>query len=215
MYARRRLKLQSSKSLYYACISNTNPRKSSEFGSIFEALVFKLVEDHGGLKCVDFDGNKHPSEVQKGGAMVQSGTGLCKRMCDMMKGMHMLEKGSSKSVFVGINFPVIDFADAHNRGFSITISRHKQINEKMVNKLRARLGLQKDTVLHLVLVFPESFSSPAVPFNNKDVKWYKCQIPSPDKWQEFAKLASSKYHKTTKRKKKRSRWVKRIRVSIP
>ena len=186
-YARRRLNLAAFRSLYNSIIRNTVNRKSMELGRIFEDLVFKFVEKSGLRFGV------HPMEVQKGGTMVEPGTGMRERMYAMMKAMPMLEKGSSKSAFVGNNFPLIDFADARNRGFSITTSRHKIISPKAVLNLRLKLELQEGTVLHLVLVVPDGCAYPEVKAID-DVRWYKCAIPSPltepEKWEEV--LASEK-----------------------
>ena len=69
----------------------------------------------------------------------------------------MLEKGRSKSVFVGSNFPVIDFADFRDLPSQKSTSCHGQ-------------ETAKDSVLHLVLVLLKGYTSPDVPFY--DVVWY-------------------------------------------
>ncbi len=212
-YARQKLGLAAFKSVYNSILSSTDPFRNAEYGYIFEALVFRFVEYYGGLTCMDMMGQAHPEKVQKGGKMVNPGSGgkmvkhgrggkmvkhgidVHQRMYDVMKKMPMLEMRSSKSVFVGGNFPAIDFADARNRGFSITISRDKQISSDAVAKLRVKVGLAKDIVLHLVFVVPEGLTPPKVSSNTVGVKWYTCFVPSPltqaDKWKEVLAPATT------------------------
>jgi hypothetical protein len=177
-YARKMIGMSAFKSLYNSIASNMDPRRNIEYGLIFEEMVFKFVEIRGGLKCIDLQGQAHPTKVQKGGKMVEAGIGMRDRMYKMMKALPMLEEGRSKPVFVGNNFPVIDFADARNRGFSITASHHKKINGKAVENLRVELELKKGTLLHFVVVVPEGYPYPTMP-SIVDVKWYKCAILSP------------------------------------
>ena len=99
------------------------------------------------MRCVVSNselGEEEDLTVKAGDGAVQlvpGGVGMKSRVCDLMKGMPFVENESSQPLFVGSNFPVIDAADARNRGFSVTIARSKTIKVDTVTNLREDLEL--------------------------------------------------------------------------
>jgi hypothetical protein len=200
-YARQQLGMATLKSIYNSIISNTNPHRNTELGRTFELVVYRLLQNgwHTQMTRLTGDDQQHDAvdlTVKKGDSnsvqMVPAGDGLWKRAFILMNKMLSAEN-SSKPIFIGGNFPVIDAADARNRGFSITIARTKGIKVSTVEMLRSKLGLKKTEVLQIVFLVPEGYDAPTgIPFEVDGVEWYKAELPSPltnsEIWEEALKF---------------------------
>jgi hypothetical protein len=192
-YARLQLSLGTLKSVYSAIITNIDPHHNAELGNLFEQIVYRLLQSgwNTTMTPVTDDNQKHTNlklEVKAGNGpvqMIRPGPGLWQCGYDSMKDMPLvLSSGaaSSEPAFFGANFPVIDAADACNRGFSVTIALTKTIKEATLQKLRASLDLEPTQLLHIVFLVPEGYNAPQIaqaPLNSAGVQWYKAVIPSP------------------------------------
>lgn len=186
-YARMQVGLGTLKHVYDSIVSNVDPRKNVELGTTFESVVYRVL--HSGwtstMKALSDDKATVELVVRAGVGpvqMVQAGPGLWQRGCEAMTQMPLIELTNSMPLFIGANFPVIDAADARNRGFSVTIARTKTIKPSTLQLLRARLGLAADEALHVVLLVPENYNAPqlaAAPLQTVGVRWYVAQLPSP------------------------------------
>lgn len=183
-YARSRIDMSVLKSIYNAIISNVDPDRNVELGRTFELVVFKFLNAgwETDMKCI----NEEESELVKlkvtagdgDVRLIDGGKGFKGRVYEMMKEMPFVGEGGAKAIFFGSNFPVIDAADAHDRGFSVTIAQKKAISRTTVSNLRRDLGLSEDQSLHVVFLVPEGYD-PVLPTIIPGTKLYKADIPSP------------------------------------
>lgn len=186
-FARMRLGLATLKHVYDSIVSNMDSRRNAELGATFESVVYRFLHHGWKTKMRILPAKTKMAElvVQPGVGpvqLVQAGAGLWQRGYDAMQQMQLVESASSPPLFLGANFPLIDAADARNRGFSVTIAKTKTIKQATVDKLRDKLGLQAAELLHIVFVVPEHYAVPDVgraPYQLHGVQWYHATLPSP------------------------------------
>jgi hypothetical protein len=176
--------------------NNVDKAVSTELGHTFEKLVFLLLRNGWQTKLTPLP-RKSKSKtkstldiaVKSSATVVPGGKGLHGRMHASMKAM-VVWNGSSEDAmatpaFAGSNFPVVDVADARNRGFNMTVGpTHSTPTVKQVKDLRVSLGLSRAQLLHIVyLVLPAHFPLFNVPNprggDPPGIRLYKAELPSP------------------------------------
>lgn len=133
-HARLQLSMATLLSTYTPLVRNTDTNLSTALGRSFESTVFRLLASGWETTMERIgEGNTREGSEQltvKGTGRVkriESGLGLYHRVYQAMKAMPLCQGGTSEVVCFASNFPVIDAADARNRGFSITVGRKKKI----------------------------------------------------------------------------------------
>lgn len=191
-YARLRVGFNVLKLVFSSIQNNVDKRRAAECGDTFEKLVFVWLRNGCALKLTPLlpDGEPLSVAVQKGGEVLPSGEAPWDKMYLKMKDMPLWD-GKSKApmaapVLAAGNFPLIDVADARNRGFNMTVgATHKSPTVAQVERLRNKLGLNDSQFLHIVyLVLPAHFASFNVPLDKTQgefdsIRLYKAEVPSP------------------------------------
>jgi hypothetical protein len=172
-YARIRLTMNCFRLVYSSIRGNTSKDRQSEFGKLFEVatthMIWKvgLEADLVSFKCdinakLERDHTKRKmtiaqrlSEGQKDVMMDNSA-----QMYSRMKALDLVRDACARSKhtlsFIGKNFPLIDAADARNRGFNFTLQHSRRvINLDTVAKFRTNLGLESSEVFHLIYIVDE------------------------------------------------------------
>ena len=175
-YARLRLRMNCLRLVMSAIRGNVSKARQIEFGRLFEVAVTNLIwrvgletdlmsfhqvsaETTGKLE-------RHPAK-RKMNIAKSSFTDKSyymmdthKQMYARMKELGMVNAATSESrhslSFIGGNFPLLDAADARNRGFNYTLQNSpRKINLNTVAKLRTSLGLDLSEMFHLIYIVDE------------------------------------------------------------
>jgi len=161
-------------------------------GHEFELLVYRLLQNGCSLPMQLMPVSKPPRKlklcVQQGDvSVVEGGPGFWERGYGLMRAMKLVtetslkQTGAAPPIYLGLNFPVIDAADARNRGFRVTIAKINPVKEPALKKLLTGLKLKSKEKMHIVHLVPSGFQPTLKPVYRDDVQWYRAEIPSPHK----------------------------------
>lgn len=201
-YARSRLGLRTVCKMWDYLFDNSDPQKNTALGYEFERLVYCLLQTGWETTMQVMPLSNPPLKLklrlQQGAqdvSMVETGDGFYERGYELMQAMKLVTETSTKQpdgsllltqtgaaapIFLGSNFPVIDAADARNRGFRLTIAKTNTVNKSALQKLLAGVKL-KEEKMHIVFLVPSGVPQTLRPLYAKSVLWYRAEIPSPHK----------------------------------
>jgi hypothetical protein len=113
------------------------------------------------------------------------GRGMSQKMYDAMRAMptwnpDIPDDNLDDLAFAFGTFPIIDFADARNRGFDTTINTSKSLpNQGTLDKFRSNLELGPGEPFYLIRLLPaELYSNLSLPDPTPDVEVLKAELPS-------------------------------------
>jgi energy-coupling factor transporter ATP-binding protein EcfA2 len=194
-YARDRMTFNTFTYMYNRIANNKNPDNSVNMGKDFEWIVFKLLHSGWTTKMTHLkDPSKKKDLVVLAGAgpiVVEAAeAGIWKKIEGKMQAMNIIpatatttDTTTAAPIFFGSNFPMIDAADARNRGFSVTVAKTKRILTPTLLKLRSRLQLSDGELLQVVLIIPHSSDVPNVTFDEEafagKANFFVAHVPSP------------------------------------